>query len=47
MARIPCRRGAYCAGAAHYGAGAALTVPAPVGVIHKFGGGDRRVKGDG
>ena len=36
MARIPCRRGAYCAGAAHYDAGATLTVPAPVGVIHKF-----------
>jgi hypothetical protein len=36
MARIPCRRGAYYAGTALYGAGATLTVPAPVGVIHKF-----------
>jgi hypothetical protein len=40
MARIPCRRGAYGAGAALYGAGATLTVPAPVEVIHKFGEGE-------
>jgi hypothetical protein len=38
MSDIPCWRRPSCAGARSYCAGAALPVPAPVGVIHKLGG---------